>query len=135
MEHLNPPDSARVFAPGEPVAVVTAEGLDRLLDYRAPEAGARPGDLVEVPLGPRRVLGLVWGEGAAASTPAKLRDVPRVLDAPPLAPAMREFLARAADYTLTPLAGDAAPRHPRAGPRRAAGGAAVLRRSGRSRSG
>ena len=73
------------------------------LDYRAPAGGARPGDLVEVPLGPRRVLGLVWGEGSGGFDAAKLRDVARVLDAPPLAPAMREFLARAADYTLTPL--------------------------------
>ena len=30
MEHLNPPDSAQVFAGGAPVSVVTAEGLDRL---------------------------------------------------------------------------------------------------------
>ena len=41
MEHLNPPDSAQVFAGGAPVSVVTAEGLDRLLDYRAPACGAR----------------------------------------------------------------------------------------------
>ena len=102
MEHLNPPNSARVFAPGTPVAVVVEGGLDRPLDYRAPAGGVRPGDLVEVPLGPRRLLGLVWGEGAGFDA-AKLRDVARVLDAPPMAPAMREFLARAADYTLTPL--------------------------------
>ena len=57
MEHVDPPDSARVFAPGEPVSVLTAEGFDRLLDYRAPAGGTRTGDLVEVPLGPRRVLG------------------------------------------------------------------------------
>ena len=82
---------------------MTAEGLDRLLDYRAPAGGARPGDLVEVPLGPRRVLGVVWGAGTGDFDAGKLRDVTRVLDAPPLAPAMREFLARAADYTLTPL--------------------------------
>ena len=106
MEHpklLESPPSMRVFAPGEAVAVVTADGLDRLLDYRAPDGGARPGDLVEVPLGPRRVLGLVWGEGQGGFDVAKLRDVTRILDAPPLQPAMRGFLARAAEYTLTPL--------------------------------
>jgi primosomal protein N' (replication factor Y) len=103
MEHLNPPESLRVFAAGCPVAVVTAEGLDRLLDYRAPEGGTRAGDLVEVPLGPRRVLGLVWGPARGDCDEAKLRGIVRVLDAPPLGAAMRAFLARAADYTLTPL--------------------------------
>lgn len=107
MEHLNRPESlagsVRFFAPGEPVAVVTADGLDRFLDYRAPASGARAGDLVEVPLGPRRVLGLVWGEAQGGFDTGKLRDVARILDVPPVAPAMREFLARAADYTLTPL--------------------------------
>ena len=44
---------------------------------------------------------------------------------------MRDFLARAADYTLTPLAGDAAARHPRARPRRSRPSARpLLRRSG-----
>ena len=107
MEHLNPaPSAARsaaVFPAGASVAVLTAEGLDRLLDYRAPSAGVRAGELVEVPLGPRRALGVVWGEGQGDVDPARLRDVLRVLDAPPLAAAMRSFLARAADYTLTPL--------------------------------
>jgi len=41
MEHLNPPDSSRLFAEGEAVAVVTADGLDRFLDYRAPAGGTR----------------------------------------------------------------------------------------------
>ncbi len=103
MEHLNPPNSSRLFAPGEALAVVVADGLDRLLDYRAPEGGARTGDLVEVPLGPRRVLACVWGEGQGGFDVAKLRDVARVLEAPPLGAAMRSFLTRAADYTLTPL--------------------------------
>ncbi|HVL19829.1 MAG TPA: primosomal protein N', partial [Amaricoccus sp.] len=103
MEHPIPPESMRRFAPGTPVAVVTAEGLDRLLDYRAPEGGVGAGDLVEVPLGPRRVLGAVWGEAAGGIEESKLRPIVRVLDAPPLGAAMQAFLARAADYTLTPL--------------------------------
>src|ERR687895_1810234 len=98
MEHLNPAESPQAFEPGAPVAVVTAEGLDRPLDYRAPSTGARPGDFVEVPLGPRRVLGVVWGGAEGGFDAAKLREVGRVLDAPPLRPAMRSFLARAAEY-------------------------------------
>src|SRR5690606_25836523 len=53
--------------------------------------------------GPRRVLGCVWAPGKGDFNPAKVRSVTRVLDAAPLLPVMREFLSRAADYTLTPL--------------------------------
>ncbi len=92
------------FAEGTPVAVLTAGPLDRLLDYRAPAGGVDTGAFVEVPLGPRRVTGVVWGAGTGTFDPAKLRAVSRVLDVPPLRPEMMEFLGRAADYTLTPLA-------------------------------
>jgi primosomal protein N' (replication factor Y) len=91
------------FPAGEPVAVVTAEGLDRALDYRAPEGGIGIGDFVAVPLGPRRVLGVVWSPGTGGYDPAKLRGIDRPLDIPPMRAEMRTFLARAADYTLTPL--------------------------------
>jgi primosomal protein N' (replication factor Y) (superfamily II helicase) len=103
MEHLNPRESLDAVSPGAPVAVVLAEGTELVLDYRAPPAGCRTGELVEVPLGPRRVLGLVWGPGTGEFDRAKLRDVTSVLDVPAVRAPMREFLARAADYTLTPL--------------------------------
>jgi primosomal protein N' (replication factor Y) len=74
-----------------------------LLDYRAPEGGCCTGDFVEVPLGPRRVHGVVWGQGAGGFDEAKLRPINRVLDAQPMREELRLFLARAADYTLTPL--------------------------------
>ena len=85
------------------VAVLTTQPLDRALDYRAPEGGAWLGALVEVPLGPRRVLGVVWGPGESDLPLSKLRPVARVLDAAPLRAELRGFLERAADYTLTPL--------------------------------
>ncbi len=93
----------RVFDEGEEVQILTAEPLGRPLDYRAPPGGCGTGDFVEVPLGPRRVVGVVWGKGSGQWDPAKLRPVARVLDAAPMRAEMRSFLARAADYTLTPL--------------------------------
>ena len=93
----------RTFASGATVGVLTTEPLGRVLDYRAPEGGCGTGDFVEVPLGPRRVLGVVWGPGEGRFDPARLRDVGRVLDVPPMRAELRSFLARAADYTLTPL--------------------------------
>ena len=93
----------RVFGEGERVGVLTTEPLGRVLDYRAPEGGCGMGDFVEVPLGPRRVLGVVWGPGEGSFDMAKLRPVGRVLDARPMRAELRAFLTRAADYTLTPL--------------------------------
>jgi len=85
------------------VAVLTTQPLDRLLDYRAPEGGCFLGAYVEVPLGPRKVLGVVWGPGAGDFDSSKLRSVTRVLDVAPMRSEMRAFLGKAADYTLTPM--------------------------------
>ena len=93
----------RHFAPGEPLAVLTTQPLDGPLDYRAPEGGVRLGAFVEVPLGPRKVLGVVWGEAEGDWPVEKLRPVLGVLDVPPMTAGMRDFLERAAAYTLTPM--------------------------------
>ncbi len=91
------------FAAGARVAVLTTRPLDKLLDYRAPEGGCRLGAFVEVPLGARRVLGVVWGPGEGSVDAARLRPVTRVLDVAPMREEMRRFLTRAGAYTLTPM--------------------------------
>jgi primosomal protein N' (replication factor Y) len=73
--------SRSYFEEGSLVGVLTPEPLDRVLDYRAPEGGCWLGAFVEVPLGPRKVLGVVWGEGKGDYDLAKIRAVNRVLDA------------------------------------------------------
>jgi len=85
------------------VAVLTAQPLDGPLDYRAPEGGCLHGAFVEVPLGPRKVLGVVWGAGRGGFDLKKARSIIRVLDVAPMRTEMQEFLRRAAEYTLTPL--------------------------------
>nr|WP_272490698.1 primosomal protein N' [Mesobacterium pallidum] len=85
------------------VGVLTAQPLDRVLDYRAPEGGCHLGAYVEVPLGPRKVLGVVWGEGRGDWDYAKVRSVIRVLDAAPMRDEMRSFLEKMGAYTLTPM--------------------------------
>lgn len=92
------------FDQGARVAVLTPEGVGHALDYLAPEGGCFQGAFVEVPLGPRRVVGVVWGRGDGRFDAAKLRAVARVLDVPPLREELRGFLIRMADYTMTPLA-------------------------------
>ena len=85
------------------MGVLTTQPLDRLLDYRAPEGGCQAGPFVEVPLGPRKVLGVVWGPGRGDFDISKVRHVIRVLDVAPMREEMQEFLRRAGDYTLTPM--------------------------------
>ncbi len=85
------------------IAVLTTQPLGRTLDYRAPEGGCHLGAFVEVPLGPRKVLGVVWGPGQGDYERSKIRQAYRVLDAAPMREEMCLFLKRAADYTLTPL--------------------------------
>jgi primosomal protein N' (replication factor Y) len=91
------------FDEGELVGVLTTQPLDRPLDYRAPEGGCFAGAFVEVPLGPRKVQGVVWGPGEGKFDPSRVRSVIRVLDAAPMREELQAFLERAAEYTLTPL--------------------------------
>ncbi len=91
------------FDEGALVAVLTTQPLDRALDYKAPEGGCHLGAFVEVPLGPRKVLGVVWGAGKGDYDYAKVRSVMRVLDVAPMRDEMRTFLEKAAAYTLTPM--------------------------------
>ncbi len=94
---------AEFFAKGALVSVLTAEPVNRFLDYKAPEGGAHLGSFVEVPLGPRKVIGVIWGPGSGQFDIAKIRPVIRVVDVPQMDHGMRDFLNRAAEYTLTPL--------------------------------
>lgn len=91
------------FTQGELVGVLTAEPLDRVLDYKAPEGGCWLGAFVEVPLGPRKVLGVVWGAGKGDWDISKVRQVRRVLDVAPMRSELRAFLEKAGAYTLTPI--------------------------------
>ncbi|EBA03833.1 primosome assembly protein PriA [Rhodobacterales bacterium HTCC2150] len=92
------------FAENQLVSVLTTQPIDRLLDYKAPEGGCFLGAFVEVPLGPRRVIGVVWGAGKGDYDIVKIRAVHRVLDVAPMGADMREFLIRAGEYTITPMA-------------------------------
>ena len=91
------------FHEGDLVGVQTAQPINRMLDYKAPEGGCYMGAFVEVPLGPRKVLGVVWGAGQGNFDIKKVRSVMRVLNVAPMTDEMRQFLVKAADYTLTSM--------------------------------
>ncbi|MEM7043015.1 MAG: primosomal protein N', partial [Pseudomonadota bacterium] len=89
------------------VPVLLPLPLDGAFDYAMPaDAGVdlRPGDVVEVPFGPRFVIGVVWDEvPAKRAEPKRLKPIRRVLQAPPLSPALLRLVKHIAETTLHPL--------------------------------
>ena len=72
--------------------------------YAVPAGMAvEPGSIVQVPLGPRKVVGVVWdgAEGNAVDA-KKLRPIEKVFDCPPLSAEMRGFIEWVSAYTLSP---------------------------------
>ena len=86
------------------VPVLVPMPAPRPYSYAVPEGMAvEPGSVVQVPLGPRQVIGVVWEGGDDNGVdPKKLRPITRVFDCPPLAREMRDFIDWVATYTLSP---------------------------------
>jgi primosomal protein N' (replication factor Y) (superfamily II helicase) len=80
------------------------------LDYRLPYGVDAPiGSFVEVPLGPRRVLGVVWDAASDSAAMAsetvgdnRLREIFAVYPLPPLPTDLRHLVEWTADYYLAP---------------------------------
>ncbi len=88
---------------GDVVAVLLPLPLREPYDYRVAEGMALvAGDIVEVPLGPRRVVGVVWGKGRGGVDSGRLKGVVRRFDVPPLTEVGRRFIDWVAAYTMTP---------------------------------
>ncbi len=84
------------------VAVLLPLPLREAYDYRVPDGMAlEPGDVVEVPLGPRRVVGVVWGPGSGTVEPGRLKAVLRRFDVPAMTEVGRRFVEWVAAYTMT----------------------------------
>ena len=79
------------------------------LDYKVLEGlRVEPGSVVECPLGPRTVIGIVWEAERLPGTevPAeKLRPLRGILPVPPLSAPLRRLIEWTADYYVASLAG------------------------------
>jgi primosomal protein N' (replication factor Y) (superfamily II helicase) len=75
------------------------------LDYRLPEGvHAEPGSVVIVPLGPRKLAGVVWDDEVFSDEPIdakRLRAIYEVVDTPIIKPGLRRLVDWVADYYLT----------------------------------
>lgn len=72
--------------------------------YGVPEdMVVEPGSIVQVPLGPRQVIGVVWDKNDGPPVdPKKLRPITKTFECPPLREEMRRFIDWVASYTLSP---------------------------------
>ena len=75
------------------------------LDYRLPDGvDAGPGCVVTVPLGPRKLPGVIWDGDVFGDDPVdakKLRPILEVVECPPIGPRLRRLVDWVADYYLT----------------------------------
>jgi primosomal protein N' (replication factor Y) len=83
------------------VNVLLATALDKSLDYIS-EHTARVGEIVEVPLAGRKVMGVVMGEGNKDFPEAKMKSVLQSPEVPLLRAPFLRFIDWVADYTLAP---------------------------------
>lgn len=100
---LKPEPFTDTFAPGERVGVLLPRPLKGAYDYVVPE-GLRlaRGDVVEVPLGRTRDIGVVWGPGTGEAEETKLKGVLHRFDVPSLPDELLTFVDWVADYTVSP---------------------------------
>ena len=92
--------------PARRISVLLPLPLAEAYDYRVPDGmEVKVGDFVVAPLGPRLLVGAVWGDGKSddASLPEKkLKPIEEVLPVPPLPEAARRFVDWVASYTMSP---------------------------------
>ena len=94
------PDSANN---GQIAEVLLPLALETTYSYSVPEGMAlAAGNYVEIPLGPRSYIGVVWEVRPRTPTNMKLRDVTQLFDMPPMPDNHRKFVEWLAAYYLEP---------------------------------
>ena len=92
----------QTFPPGARCGVLLPVPFGQIYDYRVPDdLTLSAGDFVRVPLGPRKMAGVVWGAGEGGFADAKLKTVIEKLPAMPMAEITRRFIDWVAGYTLS----------------------------------
>jgi primosomal protein N' (replication factor Y) len=86
------------------VPVLVPLPLEVPFDYAADGVDLDLGDYVEVPVGPRQVIGVVWEGAPDRQVPReRLKPIRRKLDAPPMPRPLRQLIDHLARVTLHPL--------------------------------
>ena len=97
------PPAPAEFSAGAYVAVLLPFPVNTPYDYVVPEDCVLAlGDVVEVPIGRRFEIGVVWGAGRGDVPESKLKSVVHRLDVPSLPDVLMRFIDWVASYTLQP---------------------------------
>lgn len=84
------------------VSVMLPLPLATPYDYLVPgDMAVEIGSFVNVPLGQRKVTGVVWGKPRGGVEPGRLREIETLLDLPPMSEDAVEFVNWVANYTLS----------------------------------
>jgi primosomal protein N' (replication factor Y) (superfamily II helicase) len=90
---------------GKRVRVVLLTQVIGPLDYRLPDwMEAGPGSVVVVPLGPRKMIGVIWDDGVfgdEAVEESRLRPVIETVDVPPIGAGLRRLVDWVVDYYIS----------------------------------
>lgn len=101
MPESRTPENAQ-YVGGDRVSVLLPLPLGPAYDYRVPDGlTLTVGDVVAVPLGPRRAVGVVRGPGSGDFDVARLKDVIGHRGCPPLPPETLAFVDWVARYTIS----------------------------------
>ena len=93
-----------IFKKGETVSVLTDQPINEgSLDYIVQINFISVGQFVEVPIGSRHCIGVVWGRGLTKLEKTKLKYIVRVLKLPLMTLELKKFLEQVAKYTVNPL--------------------------------
>ena len=93
-----------IFKREETVTVLTDQPINGgLLNYLVPINFISVGQFVEIPIGSRYCVGVVWGNSSTKFDRNRLKYILRVLEIPPMTSELRKFLDKFANYTVNPL--------------------------------
>jgi len=94
-------DKTETFGPGDVVAVMVGVAVEGPYSYRVPDGmEVTHGSIVVVPLGPRQIMGVVWGAPRDMVAHNRLREIAEVFAVPPLSGELLDLVAWVSSYTL-----------------------------------
>ncbi|MBO6281525.1 MAG: primosomal protein N' [Alphaproteobacteria bacterium] len=87
----------------ETVGVLLTLPFDEPFDYQT-ERAVKIGEIVEVPFGRDKQIGVVWAHGGSSGlAPEKIKPVSKYFDFPPLSEKLIKFIQWVARYNMAPL--------------------------------
>ena len=97
-------EKKNIFGKDQVVTVLTDQPINEgLLDYIVPDNSYFAGQFVEIHIGRRSCVGVIWSEGSNKIAVAKLKSIGRKLDVPSMSNELKIFLIEVARYTINPL--------------------------------